>query len=473
MTPIAPKLLGLIAASAAVVAVVVTSIALSPAPRGQIEGDPDAATAVTASFDTTTASFDTSTASSATASSTSEQPTRVSVSALASGYAVSWNPITSSSASGYSVVRVDPDGAASVVATVPLSTTLYRDETAVVGEPYEYRVSAVPWLARSAMTTQASETASAPSSGVVASEITATERCPAATVRVSTAPQLTAALLDATPGAVIVLAPGRYVGQFKLRSVDGGAKRIWICGPSTAVLTTGARDTGSALMLTGDANVVVHGLSFADSQKGVMVITGKRITLRNITVTDVGYEAVHFRTQTADSFIIGSTIRRAGLVEPRYGEGVYVGTSGNNLCSQNSCQTDTTTRVHVIDNSISETGAQPIEAKEGTSSGTIAGNRVSGSAWMDEYSKGVVLVKGDEWYTSNNSVAAARGYGLAVIFSEDGSGDGNVFVGNAITGSPSLGIWVHKPSWPAIAPTVYCSNSVVSPTPLSNVTCRP
>lgn len=400
------------------------------------------------------------------------RPSRVTVTALTTGYAVSWAPGAKTSVIGYRVVRTDASGATTVVATVPATSTMYRDEAAAVGERYTYRVTAVLPFAVAETAATASPSSAAPHDGDVAREIIATERCPTPTVAVSTTAQLTAALLAAKPGDVITLAPGTYTGQFKLRNVDGGAARIWICGPSTAVLTTGGIDKGSALMLTNASNVVVHGLSFTRSQKGVTIITGSRVTLRDLTVTEVGYEAVHFRTQTVDSLLVGSRISGAGRVQPKYGEGVYVGTSGANTCTQNDCEPDRTQRVAVVDNVISETGAQPIEVKEGSVSGLIAGNRVTGALWMDEASKALILIKGNDWHAVNNEVVAVGGYGLGVIFST-GAGEGNTFSGNVVSGSPSIALWSNKPYSPAAGPTVHCSNSTVASARLSNLACVP
>ena len=402
---------------------------------------------------------------------TSPAPSRVNVTSLTSGYAVSWAPGGATGVTSYQISRIDAQGRTSIVATVPAgAATVYRDETAVLGAAYEYVVSVV-YTVDGATRTAASAPAKAPAQGAVTKEILATRQCPATTVSVSTTSQLSAALLAAKAGDVITLAPGTYTGQFKLRGLNGGVKRTWICGPSSAVLTTGSRAEGSALMLTNDSNIVVRGLSFRGSQKGVTVITGTNITLRDITVTDVGYEAVHFRTQTVDSWVIGSRMTGAGKIVAKYGEGVYVGTSSGNVCAQNGCEPDRTVNVNVIDNEISETGAQPIEAKEGTLSGVISGNRVYGATWMDPYSQGLILVKGSGWKVLNNSAVVVSGFGLGVIYSEDGSGNDNVFGGNFVAGTPTYGLWVNNASWPTRGPTFYCSNSTIPPVPLANRAC--
>lgn len=49
--------------------------------------------------------------------------------------------------------------------------------------------------------------------------------------------------------------------------------------------------------------------------------------LTNLTVSEIGTEAVHFRKHSSDNTIQLSKISKCGLEEPEYGEGVYIGIS--------------------------------------------------------------------------------------------------------------------------------------------------
>ena len=400
------------------------------------------------------------------------RPGFVTVATLASGFSVSWAPVQGIAVSGYRVIRTNSSGERALVATTDAKTTLVRDEAAKVGSKYTYQVEPV---LRAALEGDAgpSVAAAAPSGDRITNAVTGSDGCPPATKSVSTAAQLTRALDSATAGTVISLSAGTYVGQFKLRNVDASAKRIWICGPSSAILTTGSISTGSALMINEVAGVTVRGITLQNSLKGVTVISSSGVVLRDLTISRMGYEGVHFRTQTVDSYLIGSTISGTGKVTVKYGEGVYVGTSGGNICAQNDCKPDRTERIYVIDNTISETGAQSIEAKEGTLVGGISGNRLTQASWMDRASTGLVLVKGQHWQTANNTVSVTRGYGLATLFSENGGGNDNDYAGNRIVGPASHGIWVHPASWPTTGSRVLCSNFTASGVPLSNVACIP
>ncbi|WP_455133513.1 right-handed parallel beta-helix repeat-containing protein [Microbacterium aurum] len=397
-----------------------------------------------------------------------QAPDDVLVTPLTGGYAVSWSPVAVTGVTGYRLLRTQ-DGKTIEVARTDAATTLLRDETAVPGNAYSYQVAP---LGVPATTAAASRVVAAPGpDDPIVAAIASSGVCPPATVVVSTAAQLSAALAAAKEGTSILLRPGRYVGQFKLRNVDGGAGRIWICGPRSAVVTTGSASVGSALSINAASHVTVHGLSFTDSMKAVMIIAGRDVIVRDTRSTDIGYEAIHLRAQTVGSFIIGNEIEGTGLVQAKYGEGVYVGTSSANTCAQNDCLPDRSDGNHIVDNEIADAGAQPIEAKDGTIGGTISGNTIVGTTRMDPASTGLVLVKGNDWLAANNTVTATGGDGLATIFSSDGSGNGTIYAGNRVNGPADYGIWIHQTAKNAASVAVWCSNSVSGGGPVSNVTC--
>ncbi|HST64227.1 MAG TPA: hypothetical protein VLM05_03470, partial [Mycobacteriales bacterium] len=75
--------------------------------------------------------------------------------------------------------------------------------------------------------------------------------CPAATVRVSSADDLIAALRDAKPGDSIALADGTYAGTFVTTSSGTEAAPIFLCGGAGAVLDGGGTDKGYGFHLDG------------------------------------------------------------------------------------------------------------------------------------------------------------------------------------------------------------------------------
>lgn len=391
----------------------------------------------------------------------------VMVAPITSGYSVSWAPPPGAvEVEGWRVIRTRA-GESTVVGTTPAGVRLLRDETAQLGVDYTYRVEAVS----ASVATAASSPVAAPAESEATRAILDSQVCPEPTTTVSNEEELQSALDRAGPGTVIWLENGYYDGQFTMSNVDGGAERIWICGTSYAVLTTGLLGEGHALLMKNVAGVTVHGITLKRSLKGVTVISSDDVILRDIVVKEIGYEGIHLRTQTTNSYLIGARVRSTGLLKARYGEGLYIGTSSGNVCSQNDCHPDATAVIGVIDNRFTETGAQAIEVKEGSAGGVITGNEVIGATWMDDYSKGLILLKGTDWWASNNTVTAVAGYGLANIFSRDGSGADNVFAGNHVSGSADYAVWVHTASWITETAAVWCSNAADGNIEIANVAC--
>ena len=128
-------------------------------------------------------------------------------------------------------------------------------------------------------------------------------------------------------------------------------------------------------------------------------------------------------------------------------------------------------RMHLIGNTIFNTGAQPIEVKEGTSDGFIDGNILTGSSRIETGSKSLILVKGNDYAVTDNQVTNPRTYGLQTIASDGGWGQDNRFARNQVSGASSDGIWIHQPAGQGVlGNVVYCSNSSDGPR-VSNVPC--
>jgi hypothetical protein len=294
--------------------------------------------------------------------------------------------------------------------------------------------------------------------------------CPAATVSVASAKKLQAALDAARAGTVIKLAAGTYVGEFKVSRSGSAGSPIWLCGPRSAVLTSGTMSSGHALSMSGVKNFVAAGFSINKAFKGVTVISGSRVTITDLAISNIGYEAIHFRNQTVDSSATNNVISRTGMVTAKYGEGIYIGTSGANWCKSNGCNPDRTDRILARGNKISSTGAQPIEAKEGTTGGRIDSNTVTGSSRIEAGAKSLILVKGNGYNVTGNVVTAPRAYGLQTI-ADNGWGRKNSFSANTIKQAPITGIWIHMPSGQGAAGNVvYCSNKAPGAT-LTNLAC--
>ncbi|AND15426.1 hypothetical protein A6122_0265 [Rathayibacter tritici] len=397
--------------------------------------------------------------------------TAVELSPLTDGYTVAWDAPFSPRVVSYDVHRANGDGSGdTVLSTVTTPMRQYRDETAAVGRTYTYSITATDDAGRQS---RLKETATTTTDLLDSrASLLAAFNCPAATKTVSTSAQLVAALSNPSSGEVIRLADGWYTGKFALRGTAAQPGSIWICGSPNAVLSSGSTSSGTALILNTVKDVHLVGFSVRSSFQGVQVLASKGVYMAGLTVTDIGYEAVHFRNQTTDSLIVGSTIRRTGLVAAKFGEGVYIGTSDRNWCEYNGCDPDRTARIAVVDNSISDTGAEPIEAKEGTLDGNIVGNTVLGGSRLSPEIVSMILVSGNGWLAAGNSASGTTTYGYQVITRADGSGNDNTISGNLALKTTDAVVYLHQPSnWPTSGNSLSCSNS--GKDLIGNMACTP
>lgn len=294
-------------------------------------------------------------------------------------------------------------------------------------------------------------------------------RCPAATVRVSTADELTAALAAAAPADVIELADGTYVGAFVARTSGTAAAPIWLCGGRDAVLDGGGVRKGYALHLVPAQHWRIVGFTVRNAQKGVMADGTSRTVIQGLLVEDIGDEAVHLRSGSTGNAVLANTIRRTGLRRDKFGEGVYVGSATSNWQEYSGGKPDRSDFNLVADNDIAETGAESVDIKEGTTGGAVLRNTFDGAgmtggdSWVD--------VKGNGWIIAGNAGRNAPEDGMQTHRILHGWGTRNVFTGNVSDGTGTgLGVSVHDPR--DTANVVRCDNRTTAGGPMtSNLGC--
>jgi hypothetical protein len=293
--------------------------------------------------------------------------------------------------------------------------------------------------------------------------------CPAPTAQVSTSDDLRAALSAAGPGTVIGLADGTYDGEFRATAVGTEQSPIWLCGSSRAVLRGAGVDRGVVLHLNRAANWRLLGFSVTNGQKGVLADAVTASVLQDLRVVDIGDEAVHLRADSIGNVLRGLTISRTGLSTEKFGEGIYVGSAVSNWCRVSACRPDRSDRNLLLGNTITETTAESVDIKEGTSAGVLrdnvfdgAGLRGDADSWVD--------VKGNNWLVQHNRGTSATGSGFQVHGVLPGWGMGNVFEDNiADVQGPGYGFELR----PVADNVVACSNVAVGAAMgLSNAACR-
>jgi hypothetical protein len=255
--------------------------------------------------------------------------------------------------------------------------------------------------------------------------------CPRATVNVSSADELSLALIDAAPGDVIALAAGNYQGNFVATTSGTIDAPITLCGEIDSVLDGGDPMDGYVVHLDGAKYWNLWGFSVTNGQKGVMADGTVGSTIRGLTVSTIGDEAIHLRRFSTDNIVADNTVFDTGLRKPKFGEGVYIGTAESNWCDISECQPDRSDRNTVTGNSFSQTTSEGVDVKEGTSKGIVSNNTCDGSALREADSW--VDIKGNGWVIESNVGTNSLQDGFQTHEIQDGWGTDNVFRDNVAT----------------------------------------
>lgn len=270
--------------------------------------------------------------------------------------------------------------------------------------------------------------------------------CSAPTVHVTTAEQLSAALSAARPGTVIALGPGTYPGNFTAAAAGTPDAPIALCGGRDAVLDGGGTDSGYTLHLDGASYWQLSGFTVRDGQKGVMIDHGQDNLVANLLIEHTGDEGLHLRRDSSDNTVRGTEIHDTGVHEPKFGEGIYIGTAQSNWCTISDCQPDRSDRNTIDSNTISRTTAENLDIKEGTTGGTVRSNTFSGggmtaaTAWVNVKGNGWTIADNtgidsprdgfqqhqilpgwgrDNTFTANNATVNADGYAINITKADD------------------------------------------------------
>lgn len=289
-------------------------------------------------------------------------------------------------------------------------------------------------------------------------------------VVVSTASELSIALSKARSGDTIALADGVYTGKFTA-AISGTAQApITIVGSRAAVLTSGRISGGYGLHVTG-SYWVISGLSVARSGKGIVLDGSQHTRISGVDVGNIGDEGVHFRHNSSDSSIDGSTIHDTGLKSPGFGEGIYIGSAHSNWATimGSSTTPDRTDRVIVSGNHLVNTAAEGVDVKEGTTGGTLRSNIFTNAGYSGVNSADSwVDIKGNDYLIQGNGGSAAKVDAFQVHRALPGWGLNNRFLDNgAVAGVPGYLVNVAATN----SGTILQCQSTTAGRGLSNIRC--
>ncbi|SDY48043.1 Right handed beta helix region [Amycolatopsis xylanica] len=317
---------------------------------------------------------------------------------LPSGTTVSnsWSSVMTKTGQHYKFTNTSTNGKIK-----PGGTTGFGFNAAGLGLPSGCSVNGAPCGGGTPTTTPTTPTSTTTTSTTTTTPTTTSSPSPGDTINVSTTAQLQAALAAVNPGQTIKLAAGTYHGSFQTSRAGTAAKPISLTGSGAILINDGPAgdppecpaptagwDSGYGLWLYNAPYWNLSGFTVRESKKGIVADNSPHTVIDGVTVDHVDEEAVHFRKSSSDSLIRNSKISYTGLVQPGYGEGVYLGSAGSNWgCHGNSGGVDKGDRIQVIGNHFGPyIAAEAIDVKEGTFNGLIRGNTFDGQGVTGENS---------------------------------------------------------------------------------------
>lgn len=283
--------------------------------------------------------------------------------------------------------------------------------------------------------------------------------------KVYSAQELQNALDNATAGEIIVLDETLFVGKFKVQAGINGTKEkpITLTGSVKSILQTKEPNSGYALWLEGNEYWHLKGFTIQNSKKGLVLDKCKYNIVENLTVNNIGEEAIHFRIHSSYNILKGSTVTNTGLLNPAYGEACYLGTAINNWEKISAGKPDTSNYNIIEGNTFGpNVAAEGVDVKEGTIGNVIRGNTFygkgqkgenGGDSWID--------VKGSFTIIENNKGYDALIDGYQVHIKGEGFGENNIFKNNYCeVNSTGFGFYIQQKNGTANGNMVYDDNVV-------------
>ena len=204
-------------------------------------------------------------------------------------------------------------------------------------------------------------------------------------------------------GDTVLVKPGVY-GKVYLSDKNFTADNPLIVrsdGTGTVLVQGDTVSRGSSLDITRCSYIVIEGLSFTGSMWGIYVKNSEHIILKKNEIYHTGQEGCHIGRTSKYVDVIENTIHHTGLFNPKWAEGVYIGSgSYGRQGFPDNCE-----YIWVEGNQIYETGnAEGINVKGECFHITVRNNHIHdihpGTA--EQYNQAAITVEGCENSIKNN-----------------------------------------------------------------------
>lgn len=221
-------------------------------------------------------------------------------------------------------------------------------------------------------------------------------------INVTTAVELKSALKNAGAGDKIVIAPGTYVGNFKLKVGGTQYNPIWIVGEDAdnmPIIDGGNYNTKSVLEIDGEDiggidYIYVQHIKLANAKGGIFVDQADYVTIDGVEVYNIGQAGIHLRDGSQYNIVKNSYIHDTGLYNAKFGEGVYIGSDYKKWPGTGGSEYDPAVDyAQILNNKIGpNVSAEHIDIKEGSSYAYIIANTFDAAGMTDILNGGLSFI---------------------------------------------------------------------------------
>ena len=255
--------------------------------------------------------------------------------------------------------------------------------------------------------------------------------------------ELTAALSEVKAGDEIILQVGTYQvdpenGYWRAfqATADGTPEQHIILRSEDpehpAVICGSTSESKCALYITG-SYWEIRGLEIHTAQKGIFLAKSEHSIISNCEVHDIGDEAMHIIDDSSYNLVENCVIHDTGLLNPKYGEGIYIGSAKNATDYGFDCHYNTIRGCSFGPN----IAADHVDIKEYTYGNTVEYCTFDGTGIQGENGgNSFIEIKGNDtivrYNTGYRNGCAQQLYGFDTYMAVDGWGQDNKIYDNTL-----------------------------------------